>query len=59
MARKESRGAHSRIDCPKLDEQVWGRQHNLITRDGGQMKLQQVPVDAIPDELNALLAEDK
>jgi succinate dehydrogenase / fumarate reductase flavoprotein subunit len=59
MARKESRGAHSRIDYPKLDEQVWGRQHNLITRDGGQMKLQQIPVDAIPGELNELLAEEK
>jgi len=59
MARKESRGAHSRIDYPKLDEQVWGKQHNLITRDGGQMKLQQIPVDAIPGELNELLADDK
>jgi succinate dehydrogenase / fumarate reductase flavoprotein subunit len=59
MARKESRGAHSRIDFPKLDEQVWGKQHNLITRDGDQMKLQQIPVDAIPGELNELLAEDK
>jgi succinate dehydrogenase / fumarate reductase flavoprotein subunit len=59
MARKESRGAHSRIDYPKLDEQVWGRQHNLITRDGGQMKLQQIPVDTIPGELNELLADDK
>src|SRR3989440_6267927 len=46
MARKESRGAHSRIDFPKLDEQVWGKQHNLITRDDVGMKLQQVPVDA-------------
>lgn len=59
LARKESRGAHSRIDYPKLDEQVWGRQHNLITRDGDQMKLQQIPVDAIPGELNELLAEEK
>ena len=42
MARKESRGAHSRIDFPKLDEQDWGRQHNLITRDGDAMKLQQI-----------------
>ncbi|HEY4677915.1 MAG TPA: FAD-binding protein, partial [Candidatus Angelobacter sp.] len=42
MARKESRGAHSRIDFPKLDEQVWGKQHNLITRDDVGMKLQQV-----------------
>ena len=59
MARKESRGAHSRIDFPKLDEQVWGKQHNLITRDGDSMRLQQTPVDAIPGELNELLAEDK
>jgi succinate dehydrogenase / fumarate reductase, flavoprotein subunit len=59
MARKESRGAHSRIDYPKLDEQVWGKQHNLITRDGDRMKLQQIPVDAIPGELNELLAEEK
>ena len=59
MARKESRGAHSRIDYPKLDEQIWGRQHNLITRDGEKMKLQQIPVDAIPGELNELLAEEK
>jgi succinate dehydrogenase / fumarate reductase flavoprotein subunit len=59
MARKESRGAHSRIDFPKLDEQVWGKQHNLITRDGDGMKLQQIPVDAIPGELNELLEEEK
>jgi succinate dehydrogenase / fumarate reductase, flavoprotein subunit len=59
MARKESRGAHSRIDFPKLDDQVWGKQHNLITRDGDNMKLQQFPVDAIPAELNELLAEEK
>jgi succinate dehydrogenase / fumarate reductase flavoprotein subunit len=59
MARKESRGAHSRIDFPKLDDQVWGKQHNLVTRDGEQMRLQQIPVDAIPSELNELLAEDK
>jgi succinate dehydrogenase / fumarate reductase flavoprotein subunit len=59
MARKESRGAHSRIDFPKLDEQVWGRQHNLITRDGDGMRLQQTPVDAIPGELNELLVEEK
>jgi succinate dehydrogenase / fumarate reductase flavoprotein subunit len=59
LARKESRGAHSRIDFPKLDEQVWGQKHNVITRDGNQMKLQEIPVDAIPGELNELLADEK
>jgi succinate dehydrogenase / fumarate reductase flavoprotein subunit len=59
QARKESRGAHSRIDYPKLDEQVWGRQHNLITRDGAGMKLQQAPVDEIPGELKELVADEK
>ncbi|MGC2696456.1 MAG: FAD-binding protein [Candidatus Angelobacter sp.] len=59
LARKESRGAHSRIDYPNLDDQVWGQQHNLITRDGAGMKLQQLSVDLIPDELRELLAEEK
>ncbi|HET9285505.1 MAG TPA: FAD-binding protein [Candidatus Angelobacter sp.] len=59
LARKESRGAHSRIDFPKLDEQVWGKQHNVIARDGDAMRLQQTPVDEVPQELKELLAEDK
>jgi succinate dehydrogenase / fumarate reductase flavoprotein subunit len=59
LARKESRGAHSRIDYPNADEQVWGKQHNVITRDGDQMKLQQIPVDEIPQDLKELVAEEK
>ena len=31
----------------------------MITRDGDTMKLQQIPVDAIPGELNEFLAEEK
>jgi succinate dehydrogenase / fumarate reductase flavoprotein subunit len=59
LARKESRGAHSRIDYPKLDEQFWGKQHNLITKDGAGMRLTQVPVDEVPNELKELVADEK
>jgi succinate dehydrogenase / fumarate reductase, flavoprotein subunit len=57
LARKESRGAHSRIDCPKLDDTVWGKQNNVISKDGAAMKLRQEPTKALPDELKQILAE--
>ena len=56
LARKESRGAHSRIDFPNYDEQ-WGRQNSVISREGDAMRLRQVPVNELPDELKQLLAE--
>ena len=58
LARKESRGAHSRIDYPKLDDQ-WGGQNNVISKDGGGMKLRQIPVKELPQDLKEILAEEK
>jgi succinate dehydrogenase / fumarate reductase flavoprotein subunit len=58
FARKESRGAHSRIDFPRFDEQ-WGKQNNVIQRQGETMALRQLPVREMPEELKQLMAEEK
>jgi succinate dehydrogenase / fumarate reductase, flavoprotein subunit len=53
--RKESRGAHSRIDYPNYDE-AWGKQNNVVVRDGDQMKLKQLPIAEMPGELKEIVS---
>ena len=50
IARKESRGAHSRIDYPKYDP-VWEKKHNVIVREAGEMKRREIPVEEMPEDL--------
>jgi succinate dehydrogenase / fumarate reductase flavoprotein subunit len=56
LERKESRGAHSRIDYPNYDES-WSRQDNIITRDDEKMQLKQRPTEEMPEELKLILQE--
>jgi succinate dehydrogenase / fumarate reductase flavoprotein subunit len=58
IARRESRGAHSRLDYPNFDDQ-WGKQNNIISRSENEMTLQQRPTRELPADLQALLADEK
>ena len=54
LARRESRGAHSRIDYPNYDS-LWEKQNNVIAKDQDSMRLRQVPVIEMPEDLKRLL----
>jgi succinate dehydrogenase / fumarate reductase flavoprotein subunit len=58
LERKESRGAHSRIDYPNYDEK-WSRLNNIILRDDEEMRLSHRPIAEMPPELKEILAEGK
>ena len=57
LARRESRGAHSRIDYPGLDD-AWGKKHNVVVKKDGTMTLVETPILEMPDELKQLLAQE-
>jgi succinate dehydrogenase / fumarate reductase flavoprotein subunit len=54
LERKESRGAHSRIDFPQYDEQ-WSNLNNIISRDREAMRLSHAPIAEMPDELKQIV----
>src|SRR5256885_3225035 len=56
LERKESRGAHSRIDYSNYDDD-WGTQNNIILRNGDKMEVRQRPTTEMPVELKQILEE--
>jgi succinate dehydrogenase / fumarate reductase flavoprotein subunit len=58
LARRESRGAHSRIDFPNYDS-VWGKQNNVTSLRDGAMQLRQSATAPMPEDLQALVADEK
>jgi succinate dehydrogenase / fumarate reductase flavoprotein subunit len=56
LARTESRGAHSRLDFPKTEDE-WSKKNQVIVKKGEAMTLFEVPRPEIPADLAAVLDE--
>ncbi|HEY6045341.1 MAG TPA: FAD-binding protein [Pyrinomonadaceae bacterium] len=57
LERKESRGAHSRIDFPNYDEQ-WSKLNNIIARDGEIMRLRHRTIAEMPEDLKQIVEQN-
>jgi succinate dehydrogenase / fumarate reductase flavoprotein subunit len=55
--RKESRGAHSRLDFPGADK-AWGTKNSVVRRDGETMMVTTSPLPPLPDDLRQLIATE-
>ena len=55
--REESRGAHSRIDFPELNEK-WGKKNSVVRLGVDGMEVATTKLPKMPDELRSLLAKE-
>jgi succinate dehydrogenase / fumarate reductase, flavoprotein subunit len=56
LSRKESRGAHSRLDFDQT-EADWGKLNTSISKNGDQMKLEHTPLPEMPADLKQLFVK--
>ncbi len=56
LSRKESRGAHSRIDFPKTDPEL-GKANTTVSKNADEMKLEHIPLPKMPDDLMELFKQ--
>ncbi len=59
LSRKESRGAHSRLDYTETDEAVWGKVNTACSMDGAKMKLEHTPKPEMPEDLKQMFVKKK
>ncbi|MDR3611991.1 MAG: fumarate reductase/succinate dehydrogenase flavoprotein subunit [Candidatus Obscuribacterales bacterium] len=58
LSREESRGAHSRLDFPKMEPE-WAKVNTSIykAKDSDEMKLEHTPAPVMPEELKQLFVK--
>jgi succinate dehydrogenase / fumarate reductase flavoprotein subunit len=55
--REESRGAHSRLDFPDLDD-GWGKKNSVVRLGVDGMEVAATPLPTMPDDLRPLVAKE-